>query len=507
MIPETNQVKVLIVDDLDENLLALEVLLESDDLQILLARSGNEALELLLVHEVALALVDVQMPEMDGFSLAELMRGSERTKRIPIILLTAGARDQQRVFRGYDAGAVDFLFKPVEPAILKNKVQTFVHLHRQRLELEETLRMNETFMAVLGHDLRSPVSTVVSTAALLEAQSQEPATIKAATRLKGVATRMQRMISDLLDVARARQGGGIPVTPRSIDLVALVRRAVDEQHAIHPQAALQVSLPATAVGHWDEDRISQALCNLISNAIDHGSGGPITVSVAQDGDQMILTVSNRGAISADVLPVIFDPFRSLARSRSGQSGLGLGLFIVQQIAQAHGGFADVTSRQETVVFRLALPIQPPAGVSGSQARAPMERAPRAAARPAPVLGLRILIVDDNDDLGDVMRELLLLVGHKVEVARDGLAAVDLARIFSPQVVLTDIELPGIDGYEVARRLRAMLGREVMLVAATGYDEPGDRRRAEQAGFDAHLAKPIQPEVLDRLLAQARDRLS
>src|SRR6201994_1827261 len=148
-------VKCLLVDDLEENLLALSALLERPDVELLTARSGREALELLLVHDVALAFLDVQMPEMDGFQLAELLRGSERTRHIPLIFVTAGARDQHRLFKGYESGAVDFLFKPIEPHILKSKAEVFFQLYRQKqqllVELEhrtETLRLNEMFAAV-----------------------------------------------------------------------------------------------------------------------------------------------------------------------------------------------------------------------------------------------------------------------------------------------------------------------------------------------------------------------
>src|SRR5580700_9904742 len=133
------RVKCLLVDDLEENLLALSALLKRDDVEVLTARSGAEALELLLVHEVALALLDVQMPKMDGFELAELMRGSERTRQVPIIFITAAARDQYRLFQGYETGAVDFLFKPIEPHILQNKADVFFQLHRQKEQLAREL--------------------------------------------------------------------------------------------------------------------------------------------------------------------------------------------------------------------------------------------------------------------------------------------------------------------------------------------------------------------------------
>ena len=211
-------VKCLIVDDLEENLLALSALLERDDVQVLTARSGAEALELLLVHDVALAFLDVQMPEMDGFELAELMRGSERTRHIPLIFVTAGAREQQRLFKGYESGAVDFIYKPIEPRILQNKADVFFELYRQRqqlaLELQdrsETLRLNEMFSALLAHDLRSPLSAILASAQLLQRRTEDRPAFETAARIVSSGKRMARMIEDMLDLARARLAGGIIV--------------------------------------------------------------------------------------------------------------------------------------------------------------------------------------------------------------------------------------------------------------------------------------------------------
>src|SRR5262249_30347234 len=140
------RVTFLLVDDRPDNLTVLEALLRRDDLDIVTANSGAEALEILLARDIGLAIIDVHMPEMDGFALAELMRGAERTRRIPFIFITAGLHDAQRVFEGYDAGAVDFLYKPIEPRILRNKTETFFEMCKQRLELAETLRLQETFV-------------------------------------------------------------------------------------------------------------------------------------------------------------------------------------------------------------------------------------------------------------------------------------------------------------------------------------------------------------------------
>ena len=201
-------VKFLLVDDTDENLVALEALLRRDGLEVLKARSGAEALELMLIHDAALAILDVQMPEMDGFELAELMRGMERTKHVPIIFLTAGAQDPQRVFKGYEAGAVDFLFKPVDPRVLKSKADVFFQLHQQKIELASNLRMNEMFVGILGHDLRNPLNAAMhdQRAQLLERRLADEGQLRPLRRMVSSARRMKDMIDQLLDLTRARLG-------------------------------------------------------------------------------------------------------------------------------------------------------------------------------------------------------------------------------------------------------------------------------------------------------------
>ena len=239
MIPTTTQapVKFLLVDDLEENLLALEALLTREDLVLLQARSGPEALELLLTHDVALALIDVHMPDMDGFELAELMRGVERTRHVPIIFVTAGTRETHRVFQGYDAGAVDFLFKPIEPLILRHKAETFFQLYRQRQALAETLRLNEELIAVVGHDLRNPLDVILMTAELLRETGEDPKVLKSAQRLLKSGTRMRQIIEELLDMSRARLGGGIPIQRGNVDLLTIAKTApIGEAEAVASRA-------------------------------------------------------------------------------------------------------------------------------------------------------------------------------------------------------------------------------------------------------------------------------
>lgn len=358
------RVKFLLVDDLEENLLALEALLRREDLDILTARSGVEALELMLVHDFALAFLDVQMPGMDGFELAELMRGSEHTRQIPLIFVTAGAYDQHHRFKGYESGAVDFLYKPVNPYIIKNKAEVFFQLYRQKQllahQLEErtsTLRMNEMFTAVLGHDLRNPLGAILTSAHLLQKSEDELARV-CGQRIMSSGRRMGRMIDDILDMARMRLGGGLTVVRDAANFGALVERIVEEQRVAHPDAYIDVSSEGDLLGRWDGGRIAQMTSNLLNNALQHGEDGA-AVEVHLDGRDencVIMSVANVGHIGGEMQERMFEPFHGSARdSGAPKRGLGLGLYIVKQIAEAHDGRIDVDCADNRTVFRATLP--------------------------------------------------------------------------------------------------------------------------------------------------------
>jgi two-component system, sensor histidine kinase and response regulator len=360
----TARVKCLLVDDLEENLLALTALLRREDVEVLQARSGAAALELLLAHDVALAFLDVQMPDMDGFELAELMRGSERTRHVPIIFVTAGVRDQYRLFKGYDTGAVDFLYKPIDPHILKSKADVFFQLYRQKQqlarqldELTETLRLNELFTAVLGHDLRNPLSAILNSANLLERISRDDVIKQSATRMVNSGKRMSRMIDDMLDLTRARLGGGIPLRRQETEFAQIVQRVIHEVQLSSPEGRFETRQVGESSGHWDADRLTQVTSNLLGNALEHGDKrDPIEVALnGTRADRVTLEVTNTGVVPAEVLPHLFDPFRGSQRQVGRRDGLGLGLYIVQQIVVAHGGRVDVRTDARRTTFVVELP--------------------------------------------------------------------------------------------------------------------------------------------------------
>ncbi|MBP3955537.1 response regulator [Gemmata sp. G18] len=526
--PAPTPVHFLLVDDLEENLIALEALLRRDGLVLLKARSGPEALELLLAHEVALALLDVQMPEMDGFELAELMRGTERTRRVPIIFLTAGNPDQSRRFRGYEAGAVDFLNKPIEPHTLRSKADVFFELWRERQEvarqrdelkiataenarlLEETRRTadalreadrrKDEFLATLAHELRNPLAPIRNGLQILSLAQSADTSARARAMMERQLGHMVRLVDDLLDISRVTSGK-VQLRPELIEVRTAVEMALEASRpAIEAgKHSLTVRVPDERL--WlraDPTRIAQVIGNLLTNAAKYThDGGKIDVSVEREGGFVAVRVKDTGlGIPAEMLPRVFDLFTQVGKHLDrAQGGLGIGLSLVKRLVEMHGGEVTVESpgADRGSTFAVRLPLAPDA---------PVVPASNSSVRAARGQSRRVLVVDDNADAADSLSELLALSGHKTETAQSGPEALRAAARFRPELVFLDIGLPGMDGYEVARTLRAAPGsRATVLVALTGWGTEEDRKRSAEAGFDFHLTKPVETEQLEGLLAK------
>ncbi len=371
-------INVLLVDDLEENLLALEAILQRDELTLLKARSGEEALELLLTHDVALALLDVQMPGMDGFELAEFMRGSERTRHVPIIFLTAGSADQQRRFRGYEAGAVDFLQKPIEPDILRSKADVFFDLAQQRHkviaqrdqleDLTNTLKMADqrknVFLAILGHELRNPVMAL-SAGLHLIARRDDPETARMVHEQMGRSVRhLSRLVEDLLDIGRIDQGK-IVLKKDSFLLQDVIAFAVEaSQHQIEDaRHTLTVEMEAEPIRiKADHARVAQIVSNLLSNAAKYTpSGGRIKLTARIAHGYAEIEVSDTGVgIPVEMQAKIFDLFAQVQGSNDhGRDGLGIGLALIKQLVELHDGSVLLVKSTpgEGSVFRVALPLE------------------------------------------------------------------------------------------------------------------------------------------------------
>ena len=394
-----NNVNVLIVDDLPDNLLALEAVIRLDGRTVFQASSGEEALALLLAHEFALAILDVQMPGMNGFELAELMRGTEKTRHIPIVFVTAAGKESNFAFKGYESGAVDFLYKPLDVQAVQSKVNVFVLLYRQRLEtrrqvlaleksrqeqeallanlqttqmaLEKSLKLRDEFMSVVAHELRTPLNTLFMDVQMRKMllDRGKIAVFDAAYLEKMVARdqrqvqSMVRLIDDMLDVTRIRSNH-LSIRPTSFDLQAMLARVVGNL-SLQAQAAgsaitLHTDQPVT--GCWDEFRIEQVVTNLLTNALRYGNGKPVEVSVLRLGGSVAIQVRDQGkGIPVQDQQRIFDPFERAVGRDDSTSGLGLGLYITRQLVEAHGGTINVQSQEAAgSLFSVTLPLAVPA---------------------------------------------------------------------------------------------------------------------------------------------------
>ncbi|CAG8866294.1 hybrid sensor histidine kinase/response regulator [Pseudomonas fluorescens] len=388
------QAKLLIVDDLPENLLALEALIKREDRIVYKALSADEALSLLLQHEFALAILDVQMPDMNGFELAELMRGTEKTRNIPIVFVSAAGRELNYAFKGYESGAVDFLHKPLDIQAVKSKVNVFVDLYRQskamkeqvlaleqsrreqetllkqlqntQLELEQAVRMRDDFMSIVAHEVRTPLNGLILETQLRKMHlARDNAAAFTLDKMHAMVDRDERqiknlirLIEDMLDVSRIRTGN-LSIRPTRIDLSTLVGHLLHNfsQQIDAAEASVTLDAAQPVIGNWDEFRIEQVISNLLTNALRYGAKSPISVKVYSEGGQALVDVQDQGiGISEENQKRIFQQFERVS-AKHAVAGLGLGLFISEQIVAAHGGTITVQSRiGEGALFRVCLPL-------------------------------------------------------------------------------------------------------------------------------------------------------
>ena len=361
-------------------------------------------------------------------------------------------------------------------------------------------RAKDEFLAMLAHELRNPLAPMHAALELMRRSSDEETTARARVTLDRQLMHLTRVVDDLLDLSRFSRNT-LDLRLGRAELASVIHQSVEiaTPFAEGDGTEIQVSLPDEQIYVLgDPVRLAQALSNLLNNACKYTpAGGRVELSVEREGSDVMISVRDNGdGIDSAVLPSIFELFVRGNGAAGGQpTGLGVGLTLARRIVELHGGSIDARSNGPGAgsEFRVRLPVlldnaEPPATAS------------------APVMHIaervRVLVVDDNHDVADTIRELLELDGHEVHVAYDGAAAVEAAEAVRPALVLMDIGLPRLNGYEAAREIRSReWGSEVMLVALTGWGQEADRRRSREAGFDRHLSKPVEYSVLEGLLAE------
>ena len=538
-------VNILMVDDQPGKLLSYETILESLGENLIRANSGKEALEHLLKTDVAVVLVDVCMPDLDGFELAAMIRNHPRFQKTAIILVSGVLVDDSARVKGYGSGAVDYISVPIVPEILRAKVAVFCDLYRKteelqrlnreleqrvsertaeieaalqeaqeaRREAENADRLKDEFLATLSHELRTPLSAITGWAHLLQVEN-----LDAAAHRKGVETikrnaRLQaQLISDILDVSRIITGK-LRLNREPVNLPSVIRAALDTLRPSADAKGIQIELKIEDTDELiliDPVRLHQVIWNLVSNAIKFaGKGGRVDVWLDASGPQVDIRVEDNGpGIGPEFLPYIFDRFRQGdSSSTRPHHGLGLGLAIVRHLVELHGGKVEATNRADGpgASFRILLPRHvstiesaregagafPPGDDGAWQEKAPSLR------------GIRVLVVDDEADGREVVAAILESCGAEARVAASAAEAVAIIERDPPDVLIADIEMSGEDGYALLRRVRGLSSErasQLPAAALTAYASSQDRLKVLSSGFQMHVAKPVQPGELARTVA-------
>jgi signal transduction histidine kinase len=550
---------ILLIDDKPERLLSYVAILESLDIDLVEAKSGLDALRHIDRMDFAAILLDVNMPGLNGFETAARIRGHARGANTPIIFVTGiHVTDLDRI-RGYSMGASDYVFVPVVPEILRAKVRVLVQLYRQKQELSllnqklvetneelarahaelraenmrELKKLNETlastnsrlktevrerrkaeqrltdaaqrkdqFISVLAHELRNPLSAIHSAIELIRGRLPDDRDIQwAGSIVKRQLGHLVRLIDDLLDVSRVTSGR-VQIKPQVIDIRQVLEDSLD---AVRPQIEarrheVRIGMPDGPV-YIDGDgvRLEQVFGNLLTNAAKYmAEGGLIEIEahpIAEGVPRIAIHVRDHGiGLQADALEHIFELFAQAEAPVDGRhDGLGIGLALVRGLVELHGGTvrAESDGRQRGSKFIVELPL--------------CERSPEVAdpvretVRSGP---LRLLIVDDNVDAAQGLAKLFgAYSAHEVRITHDGATGLRAATEFRPDVMLLDIGLPDIDGYEVARRVRARRDLDaVSIIAITGFGVSPEHRDGWKDRFDHFLTKPVSLPDLERVLA-------
>jgi signal transduction histidine kinase len=578
-----DKVNILLVDDQAARLLTYESILSELGQNLVCARSGLEALEKLMKEEFAVVLLDVSMPDMDGFEAARLIHDHPRFEKTPIIFVTGVHVTELDRLKGYKVGAVDYVSIPVVPEILRSKVAVLVELYCKRRELQalnrdlaqansrlaqanttlqaektrelETLnrilqaanaelesanrslqnevtertrielalkeadRHKDEFLAMLAHELRNPLAPIHNAVQLMRRKPlNDPQLAWSRDVIERQLGHLTRLVDDLLDVSRITRGK-INLTKEVLHLGALIGRAVETVQPLIEERghALSLDVPDQELSVLgDPTRLTQALANVLGNAAKYTDrGGHILISLSRKGAEAEVRIRDNGiGIPAEQLPMIFNLFTQLDRSSGrAQSGLGIGLALVRRLVEMHGGsviaHSEGPGHGSEFVIRLPLCVaasaelgsNPSSFKAQSMADAPNSNGTVASGSPASAQR-RILLADDNKDALDSLATLLELSGHEVYTAANGAQALEAAERYQPEVALLDIGMPALDGYEVARRIRAQpWGQRITLVALTGWGQDSDRKHSRDAGFDSHLVKPLDLDKLTELLAR------
>jgi len=545
---------IVVVDDTSANLQVLAGMLKDRGYKVRPVPSGKLALLAAQRDPPDLILLDINMPEMNGYEVCEHLKADDQLKGIPVIFISALTEQLDKV-KAFAIGGVDYITKPFQMEELHARVETHLKLRRLQIELEESnarlakandvlrskqeelsdlhLRKDE-FLAMLSHELRNPLAPILNAVQLLRVQKNEnELQHQACTIIERQMTQLTRLVDDLMEVSRITTGR-VQLRQDLVVVSGIVELAVETARPLMDQRRqeLTVSLPQQPI--WlnaDAARLQQVVVNLLTNAAKYTADGGhiwLTVELASGGcqppekiakqpltgnlggvtpsarlDECIIRLRDTGVgIAPEFLPRIFDLFAQAERSLDrSQGGLGIGLALVHRLVTMHQGRVEaysVLGQGSEFVVRLPVVLNPAPQPSSTSLITPEPTGP----------SLRVLVVDDNVDTAQTLAMLLELSGHDVRTAHTGPNALEATLDYRPNVVLLDIGLPGLNGYEVAKRIRQQpVLHNIVLVAMTGYGQQTDRRISQESGFDHHLVKPTDFGKVQQILATISEKAS
>ncbi len=517
------KIKILIVDDYKENIEALSHLIDREDIEIFSATNATEALELVAAHEFGLALLDVQMPETSGFELASIIRSVKKFKTLPIIFVTAHQEDSLFIFKGYQTGAVDLLFKPLDPDMVRAKVQMFVELALQRIMLQsqvkelEQLRIEANaanlaksqFLANMSHEIRTPLAAVMGFAEMIanglgtnEERQECSAAVKRNSHL------LMRLIDDILDLSKI-EANKLELEQTIFDLSELLKD-VDSTMSFKARengVSLVFKAPTNLTSYYISDpiRLKQALLNIIGNAIKFShSGGTVTVDARfspvsgkkqpiDNYERFVVTVTDEGiGLTQEQAERLFKPFTQADSSTKRRfGGSGLGLIISREIARATGGDIRLVSSEsgKGSSFELEFFIEKSEKSKNSKTILLNNEFEFQAENRNALKGRQILAVDDSPDNLALISLFLKDSGAELTFAENGLKAIDEASKKDFDLILMDVQMPGMDGHEATSAIRS-LNFKNPIIALTAHALRSEHEKCRAAGCDSVLTKPI-----------------
>ena len=538
-IDENKKFNILIVDDREENLLTLEGILDNPELKIIKATSGNEALGLLLEHEISMILLDVQMPEMDGFETAEIIRSNEKTKHIPIIFVTAISKQREHVFKGYQTGAIDYLYKPLDLEILQSKIAAYIEFFKQKFEVEQTKKELEktitelnkakqiteeatlaksSFLANMSHEIRTPLNGIIGMAdlALMDENNTESQTERL-NDIKQSGESLLDIINEILDISKIEANKLVleEVEFNTRDLIKKIEKLLSVKtfrKELEFTTNISSDMPDILIG--DPLRIRQILINLAGNAIKFTNKGSVSINVKllkkeKNNLKIEFSVEDTGiGISKEKIAYLFESYSQAEKSTTRRhGGTGLGLTISKKLVEMMDGTIEVESeigKGSKFYFIIELKQGKALKATDKSSIKNLETEKKKTSSKQ----LSILIVEDQLINRKIIFQLLKRKGHKITSAENGKIALEKAKSEKFDMIFMDIQMPEMDGLEATKLIRKFEKdnkTHTPIIAMTAHAMKGDKEVCLAAGMNHYITKPINPAELYSVIEKLQSK--